>query len=133
LYKNNQQETANTNQSQTAGFQWPSSPFKMGIEIHPVIRMVFYFAWFFLICLVANLLFILTSILIMPFDELRAYIINSHIAFFLWNRMQYVFEYRHGASITFSGDVIPSNENAIVVGQYSIKFILKPSHPLRLL
>ncbi|KAA1115496.1 hypothetical protein PGT21_036899 [Puccinia graminis f. sp. tritici] len=90
----------------------------MGIEIHPVIRMVFYFAWFFLICLVANLLFILTSILIMPFDELRAYIINSHIAFFLWNRMQYVFEYRHGASITFSGDVIPANENAIVVANH---------------
>ncbi|KAH9467328.1 hypothetical protein MJO28_000099 [Puccinia striiformis f. sp. tritici] len=90
----------------------------MGTEIHPMLRMVFYFGWFFLITLVANLLFILTSMVIMPFNELLAYTINSHIAFFLWDRMQYVFEYRHGALITFSGDVIPPNESAIVVANH---------------
>ncbi|PLW11821.1 hypothetical protein PCANC_20233 [Puccinia coronata f. sp. avenae] len=90
----------------------------MGVEIHPTVRLVFYFLWFFLICLVANLLFILIAIAIMPFNELLAYTINSHIAFFLWNRMQYVFEYRHAATITFSGDVIPPNESAIVIANH---------------
>jgi len=83
-----------------------------------MIRIAFYFTWYFLICVVANMLFIVTSILIMPFNELLAYKINSHIGFFLWNRMQYVFEHRHGADITFSGDVIPPNENALVVANH---------------
>lgn len=83
-----------------------------------VLRMTFYFLRFLVICLVANVLFIITSLVIMPFDVLLAYKLNSQIAYFLWNRMQYVFELRHAASISFSGDVLPEDENAIVLANH---------------
>ncbi|MBW0488604.1 hypothetical protein O181_028319 [Austropuccinia psidii MF-1] len=81
-------------------------------------RIVLYYLLFFSICLVANVLFIIISIIIMPFDTLLAYEINSRIANFLWTRMQYIFEHRHFATITFSGDVIPERENAIVLANH---------------
>lgn len=88
------------------------------MHTHPYLRIPIYFSRFLLISLIATFLFILVSLTIMPFDDLLAYQINSRIAHYLWNRMQYVFEYSHRASITLSGDVLPENENAIVIANH---------------
>ncbi|KAG0151902.1 hypothetical protein CROQUDRAFT_667606 [Cronartium quercuum f. sp. fusiforme G11] len=54
----------------------------------------------------------------MPFNGLLAYELNSQIASLLWTFMQWVFEHRHSALVTFSGDVIPPGENAIIIANH---------------
>ncbi|CAH7666737.1 hypothetical protein PPACK8108_LOCUS1089 [Phakopsora pachyrhizi] len=82
------------------------------------IRLSLYLISYAAFTIIANLLFLITSLVIMPFDVLKAYEINSRIAHTLWYYMQYVFEYSHGAAITFSGDVLPAGENAIVMANH---------------
>lgn len=88
------------------------------VALDPIIgslRTTFYFILIFSFGLFANMIFLWTGFF-MPFNGLLAYKINSHAAGALWTFMQWVFESHHSALITFSGDVIPPGENAIILG-----------------
>lgn len=81
------------------------------------LKFLIYFDLIFSFCLIANLIFI-STIILMPFNGTLAYEINSNIANLLWKFMQFIFEGLNHGQITFSGDILPENENAIIIANH---------------
>ena len=102
------------------------------LTILGVARLFFYILVVFSYGLIANLIFLLSA-LVLPFNAGLAYEVNSKVAyvlpvqalgradrndrFWLWTYMQYVFEDLHGGKIVFSGDKLPMNESAIAISK----------------
>ncbi|CAO0791885.1 unnamed protein product [Mucor circinelloides] len=60
----------------------------------------------------------ITSFVLRPFSERLMVRINSKLVGTVWKVMQYVFERRKKAHITFSGDKIPYKENALILANH---------------
>lgn len=58
------------------------------------------------------------SLILRPFSETLIVKINSELIGTVWKVMQYIFERRKKAHITFSGDKIPYEENALVISNH---------------
>lgn len=80
-----------------------------------VLRVILWGYLYFSLGFLANLVF-LSTLFIYPFAPGLAYEVNSRTAFGVWWIMQKVWEDKKGAVITFSGDGVPDDENAIVLG-----------------
>ncbi|KAI7886082.1 acyltransferase-domain-containing protein [Lichtheimia hyalospora FSU 10163] len=59
-----------------------------------------------------------TSFLLRPFSEKLLVRINSRLVGIMWTAMQYIFERRQKARITYSGDRLPDKESAIVISNH---------------
>ncbi|KAG2225738.1 hypothetical protein INT45_011406 [Circinella minor] len=59
-----------------------------------------------------------SSFLLRPFSERLLVRINSSLVGTVWKVMQHIFEKRQKARITYSGDIIPQNESAIVISNH---------------
>ncbi|KAJ8653165.1 hypothetical protein O0I10_011214 [Lichtheimia ornata] len=59
-----------------------------------------------------------TSFLLRPFSEKLLVRINSRLVGTMWTAMQYIFERRQKARITYSGDRLPDKESAIVISNH---------------
>ncbi|GAA99630.1 uncharacterized protein L969DRAFT_47621 [Mixia osmundae IAM 14324] len=81
------------------------------------IRLISYALSIFSYGIIANILFTL-SLLVLPFSDKLAYECNSSVAGTLWRYMQWLFESRAQAEITFSGDTLPSKESALVISNH---------------
>ncbi|RHZ81375.1 hypothetical protein Glove_120g225 [Diversispora epigaea] len=82
------------------------------------LRLCFYGTALFSFALSINIVQICSLLLISPFSRRILWNINSRGAHSMWWIMQYIFEHKHKAKITFSGDQIPSNESAIVISNH---------------
>ncbi|RKP14646.1 hypothetical protein BJ684DRAFT_18954 [Piptocephalis cylindrospora] len=73
------------------------------------------------------------TIFIYPFSRRLMYDLNSRVAGGIWWVMQYIFEKRHRARITYSGDVLPVKESAMVIANHQsfVDFYLIHSLALR--
>ncbi|KAI9295177.1 acyltransferase-domain-containing protein [Neoconidiobolus thromboides FSU 785] len=80
-------------------------------------RSVFYSTSLFGLCCVLNSLQIF-SIPLWPFSSKLSYDINSYLLSTMWQVMQYIFEDKRQAKITFSGDFIPDDESAMVISNH---------------
>ncbi|KAI9338641.1 acyltransferase-domain-containing protein [Pilaira anomala] len=82
--------------------------------VSDTVNAVFYSVTLFGMAGTLNMIQI-SSFVLRPFSERLMVRINSKLVGTVWRIMQYVFEKRKKAHITFSGDKIPYKENALVV------------------